>query len=91
MMAVTGDKTRVIKMTAALDALTGKKVIQSIRWIKATTGGHNLEVTDTAGNTILLASASGANVTEYYDMHCLPVEGIIVATMQSGTLVVQVA
>ena len=89
-MAVTGDKTEFIKFGAAADALDRKMIVKAIRWVKPTTGGHGLEVTDTAGNIILEASANGANVTMEFDMHCAPVHGIIVTTLESGTLTVQV-
>jgi hypothetical protein len=78
-------------MTAEDDAVTRKAILLSVRWVKPTAGGDDLEITDTDGNTVLLASASGANVTHYFDMHCLPVEGIIVKTLDAGTVVVQVA
>jgi hypothetical protein len=89
-MAVTGDKTRVVKMTAAADEITGKRILQAIVWNKPSTAGHNLFIEDSAGNRILEFSGL-ANRSEFLLMCDLPVDGIKVHTIQSGTVLFYLA
>jgi hypothetical protein len=88
-MAVTQAGTRVIKMTAAADEITGSRVLQAITWTKPTTNGHNLFVEDSAGNRILEAGNLN-NVSQRFLFCDLPVDGLKIHTIQSGTILVQV-
>lgn len=86
-MAVTGFNVNILKMTAAADAQTGRLHIDYIKWVGATTASHTLSVTNTAGAIIFESEADGAN---FIDLHPMDkwVNGVIVATMDSGTLYV---
>lgn len=84
-MAVTQSTKKVIIFGAASDALTGKRRVGYVNWLGATTAGHVLNLTDTAGNVVLKLIAQAAN-----DPFYIPIfetwDGIIVTTMQSGVL-----
>ncbi len=84
-MAVTGESIGVIKMTTATDAVAKKLKIDFIRWVGATTAGHVLTLTDTAGNVLFSSVADGAN---FIDVHALPLiaNGVILSVLGSGTL-----
>ena len=86
-MAITGQGTGIYVFGSAADAITGKAYVKHIRWVGATTAGHHLLVTDTAGNTILESYADGnyfIDVHPYYRYFL----GIIVSIMDSGQLYV---
>jgi len=84
-MAVTGESIGIIKMTAAADAVAKKMKIDFIRWVGAAAADDELILTDTAGNTIFESIANAGN---FIDIHTIPVvvDGIIAATLDSGTL-----
>lgn len=88
-MAVTGEVFGIAKMTAALDAITSKVRISWLRWVGATTAGHALSVTDTAGNVIWESEADGANFIDMFPVYKI-VTGVKAATMDSGTLYVYI-
>lgn len=86
-MAVSNEGHSPTKFSAAADALPVRIFIKYINWVGATTAGHTVTVTDTAGHLIFSGEADGANFTqiqpvyEWYD-------GIIVSAMSSGYLLV---
>lgn len=85
-MAVTS-ATTVHTMTAADDAVTGKQIVKSMRWVGGSTAGHHCTVTDTAGNAVVDFICDAANFT---DVHYFveEFEGLIVTVLGSGTLYV---
>ena len=85
-MAVTR-AARVIKMTEAEDYVTGGMQIYAIRWVKPTTDGDDLLISDTAGNEIF-AEAAIANVgaSIVFARKAFPVEGLVLTTLDSGTV-----
>jgi len=83
-MAVTGEVRGVVKMTAAADAITGRKFVTMLRWVNATAADQELSVTDTTGNVLWESVADGANFIDAHPLFKM-VDGIIVATMGSGT------
>lgn len=96
-MAVThssyGD---VYKLTAASDVLTMPLVIQRIRWVKATTAGHDLEIRTgayAAEDVILGGTAATTNYTLDVDFGTKPlrVTNLKLQTLGSGVVYVYVA
>ena len=66
---------------------TEKLLIKYIRWVGATTAGHSLVVNDTNGDMIFESVADGANFIDVHPIFEI-IDGVVVATMQSGTLYV---
>ena len=60
-MAITGQGTRTLKMTAAADAITGRFKIVGVRWVGATTAGHTAVIKDVDGNIVWASIADAAN------------------------------
>lgn len=76
--------------TAAADVLsTNKLYIKSIRWVGGTTAGHTAVVRDQQSNTIWSSVASGANYVESEIIEQW-IDGLIVPTLASGVLYVQI-
>jgi len=91
-MAVTGEKTRVIRFGAAADAVTGKKYVTGFNW-SGGQAGDSLVVTDTANN-VLWESKCGTNDNDSQIMFNEPqlvADGIKVATMGHGVLLAYLA
>ena len=87
-MAVTGRVINILKMTAAADELLDTTLpIESIRWVGATTAGHSCVVTDGTGNVLFESVADAANFVDAYPIY-KAVQGVIVATLGSGTVYV---
>lgn len=96
-MAVTqATYGNVYKMTAASDAITGTLAIRRIRWVKATTAGHDLEVRTGAYGTadvVLGGTASTTNYTLDVDFGSNPlwVTNLKLQTLGSGVVYVYLA
>ena len=90
-MAVTGTGTGVLNFSASNDAVTDIHIVSSLRWVGATAAGHNCRVTDTAGNVIFVGEADGANFTDGWVFDRKWMNGIIAASMNSGTLQIYLA
>ena len=86
-MAVSGQGTGVYIFTAGSDAITGPTYVKHMRWVGATTAGHLLSVTDTAGNVAWASEADGAHFIDVHPFYRY-FTGLTVATMGSGTLYV---
>ena len=84
-MAVTNTAKGPIKMTAQGDAVTGSTYITWLRWVGATTAGHTLVVSDTAGDLIAASEADGPNFIDIIPIFSFR-NGITATTMASGTL-----
>lgn len=84
-MAITGYQIMIPCFNVVGDALVGRVMLKHLRWFGATTLGHKLIVTDTAGVTIFESVADGDNYIDVHPFYRL-VDGIIVATMESGKL-----
>ncbi len=85
-MAVTQDKTDVIKFSAAADAVTGRMYIKKMVWDNPTTVGNAISITDTAGTIVWSSTCAVAKETLTQDfVPPLRVDGLIVATMTTGT------
>ncbi len=82
-MAVTGLSKGRLKVTSAEVAFTGHKFVTYIRWIGATTAGHSLVVNDADGDMVWESEADGANFIDVHPIFDI-IDGITVATMQSG-------
>lgn len=63
---MSGLLSRVISTSSASGTafLTGRVFLDSIRWVGATAQGHNITVTDGAGNTIFVSKSAGPNYVE---------------------------
>jgi len=85
-MAVTGSLTNIIEFTAAADAVTGLKLLVSIRWSGATTAGHQCVVSDSAGNVVFRSEANGANFIDGWVFDRKTVDGLVITTLGSGTV-----
>ena len=87
-MAVTQSTFNIIKMGAAADAITGLRKVNFLLWhAKAAAAGHDLVVSDAAGNVIWVDTADGANYKNFCPLKNT-VNGITVTTMDSGELYV---
>ena len=89
-MAVGQSGERVVTMTAAADAITGTKIVESMRWI-GVTAGDDLVVDDSAGNIIWVAKAETNNFTDAITFGPQQFDGVVVDTIDSGTLYVYLA
>jgi hypothetical protein len=85
-MAVTGSGTGVINFSASNDSIVGVNILSSLRWVGATTAGHLCVVTDAAGNVIFTSEADGANFIDGWVFDHKWVNGITIASMNSGAL-----
>jgi len=77
-------------MTAATDAITGTKIIDSMRWV-ATSAGDDLVVDDSDGNVIWTAKAETNNFTDVIVFGPTQFNGVAVDTIDSGTLYIYIA
>jgi hypothetical protein len=75
----------VIIMAAEADAITGLHKIRNINWIKPTTAGHDLSITDTAGKVICKMTTAVNNQDQTREIRQWH-DGIIVAVLDSGTV-----
>lgn len=89
-MAITNETGSVVIFGAAGDASTLRRMVRYLRWINATTAGHQLVVKDTAGNTWFESTADGAYFIDIHPVFSI-MDGIVVETMGSGKLYVYVA
>ena len=83
----------VIVDTAGTSALTSKTFIATkIRWVGATTAGHQAIVQDSSSVVKFKAEATGANYSEseHFDPPLI-FSGLIVPTLGSGTVYIYVA
>lgn len=88
-MAVTA-KNRIILFGAALDAVTGKKFIQSASLDHS--AAANATLTDTAGGVITtLRVGSGLQPDRVYFNPPMEVDGIIASVLSAGVLRVYLA
>lgn len=74
--------------TAGATALLSSKLYpQSIRWVGATTAGHQAIVQDKDGNVMWKSVASGSNYVEGEQLDLAkPWDGLLVPTLGSGEL-----
>ena len=71
---------------SAADAITGVQVIEQIRWIKPAVSQNDLSITNTAGDIIAVASCPTTLEDQVIEMHGYRSNGIIVATLDGGTV-----
>ena len=91
-MAVTGTNTGMFRFSAEGDTMAGVYFLDSVRWVGATTAGHRASIQGTVhGNTVFEAEADGANFTDGWVFHRQSINGITIATMQSGVMDVYVS
>ena len=79
----------IIDTAAATVLSTNNLYIKSIRWVGATTAGHTAIIHDQASNVIWSSVASGANYVESEIVEQW-VNGLIVPTLASGVLYIQI-
>lgn len=84
-MAITGQGTRTLKMTAAADAVTGRFKVLGIRWVGATTAGHTVVIKDVDGNIVWASVADAANFLDESIIEQWR-DGITVDTLGSGII-----
>ena len=84
-MAVTR-AAGVIKMTAGSDAVTGRVIIHSIRWVKPGTDGDDILLSDTAGNEIWAEAAIQYVGASMIFPAGFVANGLKLTTLDSGTL-----
>lgn len=65
--------------------------VKKVRWVGATTGGHAVEIQDSASNTLWASTAAGANYVESDWIEEPWESGFKVPTLDSGTLYVYVS
>jgi hypothetical protein len=82
---VSGLEHQVPCFSTAGDEIIGRHFLKHMRWIGATTAGHALIVTDSAGVTIFESVADGSNYIDVFPFYRI-VDGLTVQTMQSGKL-----
>lgn len=80
----------IIDTAAATVLSTNMLNIKSIRWVGATTAGHTAIIHDKDSNVIWSSVASGANYVESEIVEQW-VHGLIVPTLASGVLYIQLA
>ena len=85
-MAVSGTDTGVLTMSANGDAYPFVSILVSCRWVGAGAAGDQCLLTDTSGETLFFSEANGANYTDGWAFDRKWVSGLVVATMDSGTL-----
>jgi len=85
-MAVSGTGTACYTFSASNDAVTGVYVVSSLRWVGATAAGQNCRITNTAGTVVFVGEADGANFTDGWVFDGMWMNGITVASMNSGSL-----
>ena len=87
-MAVTQANFIVIKMGAALDAITGLYKVNFLYWhSKVAAADHDLLVSDAAGNELWSDTADAARYKNFCPIKNV-INGITVTTMDSGELYV---
>jgi hypothetical protein len=85
-MAVTGTGTGIFHMTAGGDVAGGPMIIVSCRWVGATTAGHQCVLQDLKLNRLFSSEANGANFTDGWAFDNKWVDGVSIATMDSGAI-----
>lgn len=85
---LTGDPY-IIDTAAATVLSTINLFIKSIRWVGGTTAGHTAVIQDQKGNVIWTSEASGANYVESEIIEQW-IDGLIVPTLTSGVLYIQI-
>lgn len=83
-MAINGTGTGIYEFTAS-GTITNTLVLVSCRWVGATTAGHQCQLNDLKGNRLFLSEANGANFTDGWAFDRKWVDGVELATMNSGT------
>ena len=86
-MALAGTNTNVITMTSAADTITGKVILETIRWI-GTTAGDDLIIDDSAGNLVFQSKAETNNFTDSMSFSHMVFDGLVIDTIDSGTVYV---
>lgn len=86
-MAVTGGRVGIYRCTAQGDKVTKNMKITYVRWIGATTAGHQCIVKDLGGEEIFPSQADGANFTDIQYIGRW-FDGFEVTTKGSGTVYV---
>ncbi|NIP53941.1 MAG: hypothetical protein GWN00_12525 [Aliifodinibius sp.] len=88
-VAKTANPYKVTGTTATDTEITANPVwVQGFTWADVTTAGDKLSLTDKAGNTVYLNTASGAGNEEKEYPFGLPCAGLRCDDMDSGTLLV---
>ena len=67
------------------DALDEHTIIETIRWVKPAVSQNDLEVTNTAGGIIAIASCPTTLDDQVIEMHGYHANGIIISTLDGGT------
>ncbi len=87
-MAVTQEKTAVVKFSTVGDAITGNINVNFIEWhSKTAAADDDLVITDTAGNILWVDTADGIDYKNFCPLKNT-VNGIIILTMDSGEVFV---
>lgn len=79
----------IIDTAAATVLSTDNLYIKSIRWVGGTTAGHTAIIHDQKSNIIWSSVASGANYVESEIIEQW-IDGLIVPTLASGVLYIQI-
>lgn len=82
---ITGQGSWIYAFSAAGDSLPGTIYLKHLRWVGATTAGHQLIVEDDAGNVIWESVADGQYMIDVFPFYRY-ITGINPVTMGSGTL-----
>ena len=88
-MAFSGDFGKVAISSTAGDSLSGRFVIDNIRWAEGVAAGDEAIIKDSSGNIIFQAKISVANVdvvANYQDG--LFIDGIDIDTLGSGKVLI---
>lgn len=85
-MAVTGTDTGVVNFSAAADSITGVNILSSLRWVGATAAGDVCQIHDGQGHLIFSSEADGANFIDGWVFDHKWVSGIVITTMDSGSV-----
>lgn len=87
---ISGDGSLVYIMDAAADVLPREVFVKHLRWVGATTAGHQLIVKDSNADVIFESVADGLYMIDVHPFYRY-VKGLTVDTIGSGKLYVYCA
>lgn len=76
----------IYHITSSTDVITGIYVLDSCRWVGATTAGHACVMTDSSGNVLFTSVANASNFIDGWAFKSKWVDGIAFSAMDSGTM-----
>ena len=85
-MAISGTGTGVFDFTASNDSLSTIVILDSCRWVGATAAGHKCLITNLNGDTLWKSEADGPNFIDGWVFDYKWTNGIVMASMNSGTV-----